>query len=297
LLSDTWAFVEAGRESAPRWLSLAEKLGDTRSAPLLSSIASRLAFIDHLEEGQRGRRAYQAWVVQFLSPQLKRLGWDAVGGESPLDASLRSQLIALLGACGDASVIAECNRRFTSYLKDPASVPGELRGPVLHVTGRYASRDIYDQLHALARRALTTEEKRRAYAAMQAALDPALARETLALTLSGEMSTRESTGNVAAVAAAEHPELAWDFAREHMDELLKQVTFFGRNAYVPGIMRAFTDAPRAGELEAYVREHFSADALPEAAKAADRIRHLAGVKQRELPTIDAWVKERVQIPE
>ena len=35
----------------------------------------------------------------------------------------------------------------------------------------------------------------------------------------------------------------------------------------------------------------------EAEKAADLIRHNAAVKQRELPKIDAWVKERVKLPE
>ena len=44
-------------------------------------------------------------------------------------------------------VIAECNRRFTAYRDDPASLPGDLRGPVLNVVGRYATRETYDQLH------------------------------------------------------------------------------------------------------------------------------------------------------
>jgi len=168
---------------------------------------------------------------------------------------------------------------------------------VLFVVGRYATRETYNQLHVLARTALTTQEKRRAYAAMQAAQDPALAGETLALSLSGEMSVTESTRNVAAVAANDHPELAWDFARAHMDALMQQVTFFGRNAYVPGIMRPFTDSARADELEDYVRKNLPPGARTEAGRTADRIRHLAVVKHRELPGIDRWVKEHVKLPE
>jgi aminopeptidase N len=168
---------------------------------------------------------------------------------------------------------------------------------VLFVVGRYATRETYDQLHALARAAMTTEDKRRAYAAMQAALDPTLARRTLALSLGQELSVNETTKNVARVAAADHAALAWDFAREHMDALLQPVTFFGKNTYVPNIMRPFSDAARADELEAYVRAKFPPHAFAEAAKISDRIRHLATVKQRELPAIDAWVKERVKEPE
>lgn len=80
-----------------------------------------------------------------------------------------SQLITALGQCGDPAVIGECTRRFEAYPQDPASLPGSLRGPVLQVVGRYASPETYAQLHVLARAALTTEEKRRAYAGMQVA--------------------------------------------------------------------------------------------------------------------------------
>jgi hypothetical protein len=46
-----------------------------------------------------------------------------------------------------------------------------------------------------------------------------------------------------------------------------------------------------------VRKNLPEDAMAEAAKVSDRIRHLAAVKQRELPAIDAWVKTRVKSPE
>ncbi len=297
LLSDTWALVEAGRVPAPAWLTLADRLSSNQNAPIVSSIAANLEFIDTLQIDQRGRRNFQAWVVQVLGPQLARLGWEAKPGESPLDGTLRGTLIRVLGAAGDPAVIAECAKRFDAFLQDPKSLPGNLRASVLTVVGRYATQETYDKLHALAKAALTTEDKRRAYAAMQAARDPALARETLALGLSGEMSTTEAASNVRNVAANEHAALAWDFAREHLDALLQQTTFFGRNAYVPGIMRAFTDAPRADELEAYVKAHLPPDAMAEATKTADRIRFLSAVKQRELPAIDAWVKTRVKTPE
>jgi aminopeptidase N len=297
LLSDTWALVETGRTPASAWLALAEKLGGSRSQPVATLLLNRLLAIDALQRAEPGRRAFQAWVVQLLAPQLARLGWSAIPGESPLDASLRAELVSALGHCGDRAVIAECARRFEAFLKAPASLAGDLRGPVLFVVGRYANRATYEQLHTLARTALTTEEKRRAYAAMQAAQDPALARETLALTLSGELSVTESTRNIAEIADNDHPELAWDYARAHMAALLQQVTLFGRNAYVPRIMQSFNDAARADELEEYVRKNLSPDAFAEAAKTADRIRHLAAVKQRELPGIDRWVKERVKLPE
>jgi len=235
--------------------------------------------------------------VQLLAPQFAQIGWDAKPGEPALDATLRASLIGALGRYGDRAVIAECLRRFQAYVADPASLPGNLRGPVLEVVGRHATRQTFDQLHALARAAHTTEEKRRAYAGMQAVLDPALAQEMIELTLGHELSATETARNLDYISRNEHPDLAWDFARTHADALLQQTTYFGRNAYLGNIAKNLTDPARAGELEAFVREHLSADFLPETAKAADIIRLYGGVKQRELPAIDAWVKERVKLPE
>lgn len=297
LLGDTWALTEAGRQPATAWLGLAEQLQASPSQPVWEHLLDKIALIDRLQMNQSGRRAYQAWAAQLLAPRFALLGWDARPGESPLDATLRAKLVDALGTYGDRAVIEECTRRFAAFLTNPASLCGNLRGSVLSVVGRYATRETYDQLHQLARTAKTTQEKRQAYAGMQSALDPALAAETLALTLGDELSATEAARNVAIVSANEHADQAWAFAREHTDELLKRTTFFGRNVYLPGIARAATDAARAAELEELVRQKLPADSLAEAAKGADVIRLYATIKQRELPAIDAWVKQRVKLPE
>ena len=297
LLGDTWALTEAGRTSATAWLGLAEQLRASLSQPVWEHVVGKLELIDRLQWGQPGRRAFHAWAVQLLGPRLAALGWETRPDESPLDAALRPKLIAALGTYGDRAVIDECMRRFQAFLGNPASLAGNLRAAVLAVVGRYATKETYDQLHALARSATTTEEKRRAYAAMQAALDPQLAAATLALTLGNEMSATEAARNVAAVAGKEHADLAWEFAKANTAALLQRTTFFGRNVYLPGIAQVSTDAARADDLEKVVREKLPADALAEAAKGADVIRLYSSVKKRELPAIDAWIKQRVKLPE
>ncbi len=299
LLADTAALVEAGHLSEPAYLELVEQLHDSHSLPVWTQIIGSLDTIDLLQRGQPGRQAFQAWAVTQLAPQLAHLGWEHVPGESSLDATLRGQLVAALGFYGDRATIAECYRRFAAFQKDPASLSGDLRGPVLAVVGRYANRATFDELHALARSALSTEDKRRAYAAMQSAVDPTLAAETLDLSLGDEMPTSESGRNISRVAlSSEQTAMSWDFACAHLSVLLAKFPFFGRNQYLPRIAAAFTDAPRADELLAFVRAHLPAGAMPEAEKAADLIRHNAAVKQRELPKIDAWVKSRLKtLPE
>jgi len=297
LLGDTWALVEAGRQPVTSWLGLAEQLRASPSQAVWEHLLEKLTLIDRLQFDQPGRRAFQAWACQLLAPKLAQLGWDARPAEPALDATLRAKVVDALGNFGDRATVEECTRRFQAYLANPASLPGNLRGVVLDVVGRYATPETYEQLHALARAATTTEDKRRAYAGMQAALDPALAAKTLALTLGTELSATEGSRNVAAVANNEHADLAWDFTKAHTDELLKRTTFFGRNTFLPGIARAASEAARAAELEELVRQKLPVDAQAEAAKGADLIRLRAVLKKRELPAIDAWIKERVKLPE
>src|SRR5204862_400305 len=87
-------------------------------------------------------------------------------------ATIKANLGRILGRFGDRAVVAECMRRFEAFLQQPASLTGDLRESVLLIVGRHAARPVYAQLHALAQAARTTEDKRAAYAAMQASLDP-----------------------------------------------------------------------------------------------------------------------------
>ena len=165
---------------------------------------------------------------------------------------------------------------------------------MLAIVGRYSDRATYDQLHELAQNAKGTEERQLYYRAMAGAQDPELAKATLALSLSDETIPQETAYFPAQVSGiGGHPELAWDFAQEHMKELLAQIESFRRNGYVPAIMAPFSDAARADELEAYVKQNIGEDGLKKARETAEGIRLKAALKRRELPGIDRWVEAQL----
>jgi hypothetical protein len=70
-----------------------------------------------------------------LGPVLQRLTWSATAGEKPNDALLRAELISVLGKFGDAEVVAEANRRYSSG--DPSATGGPLRTTILEVVARH----------------------------------------------------------------------------------------------------------------------------------------------------------------
>jgi len=292
LLSDSWALVEAARVPATTYLELVASLKDEQSLYVWGQVLDVLTLIDHLQRGAPGRNRFRAYARALLQPQLQRLGWDASATEDIEAAQLRVRIIATLGAFDDASVRKEAAARFEQFLARPQSLVPDLREPVLHTVGRYATPDVYQQLHTLARQALRTEDKQLYYRAMQSALDPALAKRTLAISLTDELPAVENTRNPAAVAnQGEHAVLTWEFVQQNFAALMRKTSFYSRNYYVARVMDAFSDAARADELEAFVKANLTAAAIPIAARTADAMRHRAALKQRELPRIDEWIRK------
>jgi aminopeptidase N len=290
LLGDAWAMVTAQRATAASYLDLIASLGPEKTTAIWQDVIGRLGFIDDLQRSQPGRAAFRAWAIQLVRPQLQRLGWEPKSNEPATDTLLRNSVISLLGQFGDQEVIAAARTRFQKFLAQPESLTPNLRPVVTEIVGHYSDRATYDKIHELARAAKGTEERSRYYSAMAAALDPALAALTLPISLTDETVPQEAVRLVPEVAhGGEQPEMAWQFAQDHMPQLLGQMEEFSRNMFVPSIMSAFPDADRADELEKYVNEKVSPKGATKAKESAASMRLRADLKQRELPGIDRWI--------
>jgi aminopeptidase N len=292
LLNDTWALVKAGRESITTYLNLAKEFHDDPSLTIAQNLADRLSEIDRLARDSGKTESFRAWTRAFFQPQLKKLGWDAKAGESPLAGLLRAEVIGLLADIGDESVRAEARTRFERYLKDPATLTGDLRAKVLSIVGREADEATYSRIHDLARKESSTEQKQFLYNALAASLNPKFAEKTLALSITDELIPRAATSLVLRV-GDRHPKLAWEFAKPNLDTLFAKLSSIKANDYVPNIFRNFTDASRADELEAFAKSSLPPDAGPMVARSAEEIRQNAELKGRIVPEIDTWCREQV----
>jgi len=294
-LNDSWAMVQAGRTPAAECLDLVSALSDDRSPTVVQRLIDVLWTIDGLERGTANRDGFHAWAREFLRPQFERLGWEPKAGESPLEATLRGSLISILGAFGSEDITSSARARFASYLTDPASLPGDLRGAVFSVVGHDADALTWEQLHKAARKEDSFEQKRSLYSALVSARNPALASQTLALALTDELIAQDAARLVQRVAQdGEQPLLAWNFAREHLDALLAKLSDHAANRYVPQIFEAFDTAARADELETFAQKNLPPVAASSVAQSADNIRFQTEFKARVLPEIDAWWQARVR---
>ena len=289
VLHDTWALVQADKLPLMRWLEVAEQLRNDPSPLIGGHLVGVLGTLDHLARGTKQRDAIRKWARDFLAPRFARLGWNAKAGEDIATANHRAELIRMLGVCGDDGIVAEAQLRAKKFLDDPSSLPGDLRGVVLHLAGKHADFTTWDRIHALVKKSSDTEQKQLLYGALASASDPMLAKRALDISLAGELPSNSAARMVGRVASeGDQPELAWDFTKAHLAELLALLSAGEADDYVARLFRSFTDAARAQELAAFSKANLPPEAARATAIAMDEILFSAEFKARILPQFAAY---------
>jgi ERAP1-like C-terminal domain len=294
LIGDTWALVEAGRAAPAGFFELVDRLGSDDNRAVTEQIIRALTRIDHLEWNRPERATFQAYGRAVLRPLFDRIGWDAAAGEPTDRTLLRARLIGLLGGFGDEAIIAEAKRRFALFVKDPTSLPTDLRGTVTGLVGRYADRATYDTLLARGRQTTNTDERVRYYGAAASARDEAFAHETLAITLTDELPTTLVGSTISQVASqGEHRDLAWSFVQANFAALAARLGPSFQTYFASNFMPIFTDAVHATELANFAPVQETSGGRVVAARSYERIMTDADFSAQQLPAIEEWVKRRM----
>jgi aminopeptidase N len=290
LLADTWALVYADRTHAGDYLDLLDLSRKETDLAVWEQMLAAIAEIDRLQQGLPGREQFREYARSLLRPINERLGWNGKPGEAETEALLRIAVLSTLGRLGDQAVVAESRRRFAAFLAAENSLSPNLRATVFGIVGRYADPAVYGQLHDLARKTASIEQKQLLYGAMAAAQDANLARQTLDLSLADELEPSQAASLVPKVAGdGEQPELAWDFLKAHAPAILGKVSSFGRFRFMQAMAGGFNDSAHAGDLIRFATDKLPPEVMPEIRKAADRIEFRDRLRQREAPYIDRWV--------
>jgi len=297
LLGDAWAMVESLRDAPSAYFALADRLAGEDHRRVIDQLIDTITRVHKLERGRPGRAAFQAYARALVRPIFERAGWQAPDGEPVERALMRARLLSILGDLGDDAVIAESKRRFEGFLKDPASLPPALRDPVLHLVGREADRATYETLHGLGRKSKIMSERTLYYSALASALDPALARETLAITLTDEIPNEMARRLIFSVASqGEHANLAVEFVKRHFETLADKFGSTFRATSMSTLMANFSDPARAEELKQFAPAHETSDGRTEAERTRERILADAEFVARQIPAIDEWVRQHKVTP-
>jgi aminopeptidase N len=203
-------------------------------------------------------RAKLANLARSLwSQRLDALGFEGRPNESVKDSNLRARLIATLGEMGDPRVLAEARERFRAMATNPRALDGPLKTTWLYIAANNATPADWDLLKKLADESTSTVEKSVYYRRLGSARDEALSRKALELAISNGVSATTAPAIIAEV-AAEHPELAYEFAMANRQRVEDLVDDSGQTEYFADLAGSSTDPEMVGKLQ-QLRDSSAAD--------------------------------------
>ena len=294
LLDDQWAIVESGAAPLASYLGLAQAMGKNTDARAWEQITAALSVVEYDERGTPGHDAFAAYARSVVRPLFDRLGWDSKPDELPTLQALRRSVIKNLGAWGDPAVIAEAQRRFGLFLRDPKAIAADDQDMTLSIVGRYADVKTYDQLHTLIKQTKDVPQLRRFCIALAHVGDPKLADSVAKLALSGEIPAQEIQlrAQMLITLVDENPKLAWTTFAANEHQLLSpfgnlEPLFLAQ--YVP---QAFWNALPLDQLKAWVLAHVPKEMAADVDKGMDGAKFRVDVKRALVPAADAYVKTR-----
>ncbi|PYK76950.1 MAG: aminopeptidase [Verrucomicrobia bacterium] len=286
LLSDAWAFVQEGRQPLKFYTDLVDRLPASTALAVREQIINSFGSIDHLLAGTAERELFRRYARGVLRPTLDALGTQPKADEPATASLLRASLIQQLGLFGDEDVIKTCRQNFDNYLKNPASVPPDLRPPTFAIIMRYGDATTWQKLHELGLKTASTEDKQYYYDAIAFAIDPKLIQKSLAITLTDELPTSRAVFMVAKVAReSDRPDLAWEFAKKNLKPLLAKVDALNANSYLPSLFAFFFDPARIEELKTFAKKNLSEASRKPVEIASDEIQFRADFRKRLIEQI------------
>jgi aminopeptidase N len=289
ILLDAKALGLAGYEPPPDVLQLAAQVDATLRPQVRNEVVETLWHLADLYHGLAGEPAFKAYARTLLDRMFATVGWNAVPGENIAVAALRANLIQTLGAVDDAAVTNHANELFADELRDPGRLPADLQEAAFAVVAAHADPTVWNQLHGLAVSARAAGEKEDLYKLLASVHDNTLAQQALQLTLTDELEPTSRPGILNSVAQT-HPELAFDFAVLHRDQVNGWLEPGSRDLYAARLLATSADPAARDRLVAYMEAHVPpADRGPAAAVEA-LIADTIKVRAEQLPRIDAWLQ-------
>ena len=296
LLSDSQSLGLAGQQDPADFLELVKATPLSADPQVLGKVAASLNGLYEQYAGEPARQqAFGRFAMARLAPMMAQTGWEARAGEASSVAILRTRLIAILGDMGEPGVLAEARRRYAASEQageqNASAMPAPLRRTILGVVAQHADAATWDQLHAKARQETTPLIKNQLYDLLASSDDTALAQRALALALTDEPGVTNSPAMISRVARA-HPELAFDFALAHLEQVNARIDASSRSRYFPRLAAASAQPEMIAKLEAYAQANLPASARGDADSSVAGIKYRIKLRAERLPAVDAWLAKQ-----
>lgn len=289
VLSDSWSLGLADLQPLSNLLDLALATSYSADPQVWGQIAGNFATIyGHYEADPKRQQAFAKFALKRLTPLMEKIGWDAREGESSSIINLREGLIGTMSYLGDGATITEARRRFAVQATDDKAMPAALRQTILSIVAYHADAATWDKLHADAQAEKSPMIKNMMYGLLSASKDKQLAQRALEMAMTDEPGATISAGMLGGV-AGEHPDLAFDFAIAHMDQVNTRVDAPSRSRYFPGLGGGSADTTMIDKLNQYASTNLAPESRRDVEIAIASIKYRIKLRAERLPAVDAWL--------
>jgi aminopeptidase N/puromycin-sensitive aminopeptidase len=272
------------------YLAFAEGLQSDRSRAVLQDLFGGLDYINKHLVSDGDQEQYRAWLVQFLTPMMKDVGWEPKPGESDEQKTLRARLVGILGyQARDPEVLARARTLADQALANPSSVDHEMLPFVLADAAVNGAADYYDHLMTALKNAKSPEEYYNYFFALAQFSDPKLLQRTLDFSISTDVRSQDALQLVTNV--LHNPagqSLAWEFIRQHWPELEKVGGPFA-SAEVVGATNTFCDPGMRDQVTDFFNAHKVAAAERTYKQSIERINDCVQLKNQQQPQLASWL--------
>lgn len=294
VMMDVGALSAVGLQPVSDALDLTTQVSLDASPDVWQSVASTLGGVaDVYGDDEKAAAPAKRYAISRLSPVFQKLGWENKPNDSSTTKQLRTRLIGQLSGLGDASVLAEARRRFDASATDPKALPADLRRTVLGIVAYNADAATWDKLHAMAKAETSSLIRDQYYSLLASTKDKALAQKALDMALTDEPGATNSAAMISRV-AGEHPDMAFDFAVGHREQVNKLVDTTSLSRYYPGLGGGSDKTEMVQKLKDFADKYIAATSRRDTETAITGIQTRIKINAARRPQIDAWLKKHAK---
>jgi alanyl aminopeptidase len=289
-LDNLSALLNAGEIHADAYLAALGAFSDDPEPEVIQAIADALERVRNVFVDDAMRAAYAAYVRRTLGPALDRIGAEPRAGEPENVPPLRAQLLVALADDGaDEALLGRMEALAREYLADPASVPADLRDPVVTLGALRGDSTRFEAYRQRFESATAPADRARYLGALARFRDPALLDRALRYSLEGPLRPQELfTVPFGATDTEARRDRVFRHFTENYDAIMSRVPPPYR-----GTLPRIADGCSAERLEA-ARRFFAEPAHQgsgwerQFAKTAESVNDCVGLRARELETVKRY---------
>ena len=193
---------------------------------------------------------YRQYLLDVYGGRARDLGWKTKAGESEDARLLRPALLRVLANQGqDSDLIAQAKKLALAWLDDHKAVDPDMLGVVLTTAARYGDRDLFDRMHAAAKKEKEENFRGTLLFSLGSFQDPEILKAALPIVLTDEFDSRELLDILFAPAQRRQTrDFAYDFVKQNWDRLIAKLPT-DTGSFLPYVAEGYCDSQHRQDVE------------------------------------------------